>query len=194
MSKVLLIDYENIQGINLSELKGKDFEVRIFAGNSQNKIPIELVASAQLLGNQVEWIRIEGNGPNALDFHIAYYLGSHASKDARDEYFILSKDKGFDPLIRHMGKGNIRCRRITSIAELLSAKRSKNADGDYQKVLSNLKKIAKERRPRNREKLRQHIKSVLGKDSTEDRLNRVIMQLISSKAIIDADGKLSYRI
>jgi hypothetical protein len=194
MSKILLIDYENIQGIDLSQLKGKDFKVRIFAGNSQNKIPIELVASAQLLGSQVEWVRIEGNGPNALDFHIAYYLGGHASKDARDEYFILSKDRGFDPLIRHMGKENIRCRRITSMAELLSAKRSKNADGDYQKVLSNLKKIAKDKRPRNREKLRQHIRSVMGKTSTEDRLNGIIAQLISSKAIMDMDGKLSYRI
>jgi hypothetical protein len=194
MSKVLLIDYENVQGINLSELKGISFKVRIFTGSSQNKIPIELVASAQVLGNQVEWIRIDGNGPNALDFHIAYYLGVHATKDPKDEYFILSKDKGFDPLIKHIAKENIRCRRISSISELLSTKKTKNIDGDYEKALSNLKKIGRERRPRSRQRLRQHIKSVLGKSSTEDKLNKVIAQFISSKDILDVDGKLTYKI
>src|SRR4030042_2255110 len=115
MSKILLIDYENVHGINLSEMQAKNFKVRIFTGSNQNKIPIELVASAQLLGNQVEWIRIEGNGPNALDFHIAYYLGVYTAKNPNDEYFILSKDKGFDPLIKHLAKERFLCKRITSI-------------------------------------------------------------------------------
>ncbi len=194
MSKVLLIDYENVQGIRLSELKGTDYKVRIFTGSSQNRIPIELVTAAQVLGNQVEWIRIDGNGPNALDFHIAYYLGAQAAKEPKNEYFILSKDKGFDPLLRHIAKENVSCRRISSLSELTATKKTKNIDGDYEKVLSNLKKIGKERRPRNKQKLRQHIKSALGKSSSEDKLSKIIGQLTSSKAILDVDGKLTYRI
>jgi hypothetical protein len=194
MSKVLLIDYENIQGINLSELKGTEFKVKIFTGSSQNKIPIELVASAQVLGNQVEWIRIDGNGPNALDFHIAYYLGEYAAMNPRDEYFILSKDKGFDPLVKHITKKKLLCKRIATVSELVSTRKSKNIDGDYEKALSNLRKIEKDRRPRNREKLRQHMKSVLGKSGSEEKLNQIIAQLISSKAILDAEGKLTYKI
>ena len=194
MNKVLLIDYENVQGIDLSGLQGMEFKVKIFTGSSQSKIPIELVSSAQVLGNQVEWIRIDGNGPNALDFHIAYYLGGHAAKDPRDEYFILSKDKGFDPLIKYMGKENISCRRISSVSELISTKKTKNIYGDYEKALQNLKKIGKDRRPKNMQKLRQHIKTVLGKSRTEENINRIIAQLISSNVILDADGKLSYKI
>ena len=41
MSIVLLIDYENVQGINLEELAGTDSRVCIFTGSSQSKIPIE---------------------------------------------------------------------------------------------------------------------------------------------------------
>ncbi len=122
MSKVMLIDYENVQGINLSEMHGMDFRVKIFTGNSQSKIPIELVTSAQVLGNQLEWIRIDGNGPNALDFHIAYYLGALIAKDPGDDYFILSKDKGFDPLIKYITKRKIYCRRILAISDVASIK------------------------------------------------------------------------
>ncbi len=194
MSKLLLIDYENVQGISLSELQGMDFKVKIFTGSSQNKIPIDLVASAQVLGNQVEWIRVEGNGPNALDFHISYYLGGYAAMNPRDEYYILSKDKGFDPLIRYIAKKELFCKRIVSVSELVSTKKTKNINEAYEKALSNLKRIEKNRRPRNRQKLGQHLKSVLGKDGSEERLNQIIAQLISSKAVVDVDGKLTYRI
>jgi len=194
MSKVLLIDYENVQGVNLSELQGMEFKVKIFTGSSQSKIPIELVSSAQVLGNQVEWIRIDGNGPNALDFHIAYYLGEYAAMNSGDEYFILSRDKGFDPLIKHLAKKRLFCKRIATVSELVSTRKAKNLDGDYEKALSNLKRIEKDRRPRNRQKLRQHLKSMLGKSGSEERLDRIISQLISSKAILDVDGKLTYRI
>ena len=194
MSKVLLIDYENVHGINLSEMQATNFKVRIFTGSNQNKIPIELVASAQILGNQVEWIRIDGNGPNALDFHIAYYLGVYTVKNPNDEYFILSKDKGFDPLIKHLAREKFFCKRITSISELAITKKIKKISGDYDKALSNLKKLEKEKRPRNRQKLKQHIKSLLGKSSTEENANQIIVQLISSKVILDEGGKLTYRI
>jgi hypothetical protein len=68
----------------------------------KNKIPIELITSAQALGNKLDWIRIDGSGSNALDFHIAYYFGKLVSADPSNEYFILSKDKGFDLLAKHM--------------------------------------------------------------------------------------------
>ncbi len=194
MSKVMLIDYENVQGINLSEMHGMDFRVKIFTGNSQSKIPIELVTSAQVLGNQLEWIRIDGNGPNALDFHIAYYLGALIAKDPGDDYFILSKDKGFDPLIKYITKRKIYCRRILAISDVASIKGAKGNTGDEEKVLSNIRKIEKGRRPRNKQKLKQHVKSVLGKSVTEEKLNQIVVKLFSSKAIVEENGKLTYRI
>jgi hypothetical protein len=194
MSKVLLIDYENVQSINLSEMKGMDFKVSIFTGSSQSKIPIELVTSAQVLGNRVEWIRIDGNGSNALDFHIAYYLGALIAKEPRNEYFILSRDKGFDPLLKYITKEKLSCKRIMSISELAPAKKPKNIERDYHAVLTNLKKIEKNRRPKNKSTLRQHIQSMLGKFGTEEKINQILIQLVSSKTILEENGRLTYRI
>lgn len=194
MGKVILIDYENVQGINLSEMHGMDFRVKIFTGSSQSKIPIELVTSAQVLGNQLEWIRIDGNGPNALDFHIAYYLGALIAKEPGDDYFILSKDKGFDPLIKYITKRKTYCRRILAISDVASTKGAKSNIGDEEKVLSNIRKIEKGKRPRNKQKLKQHVKSVLGKSVTEEKLNQIIVKLFSSRAIVEENGKLTYKI
>ena len=47
----------------------------IFYGITQKKLPEELVVQAQPLGTRLKWIKISGQGPNALGFHIAFYLG-----------------------------------------------------------------------------------------------------------------------
>lgn len=194
MSKVLLIDYENVQGISLALVAGTDWKVCIFTGTSQNRIPITLVASAQALGDRLSWIRIDGSGPNALDFHIAYYLGSGITKNPDDEYYILSKDKGFDPLVKHITKGKTICKRITSMGEIASARRAKEPDAIYGKVVTNLKKIEKGRRPRNKKTLRQHVKSLIGGVNSEEKLDRTIEQLFSSKLVVEEHGKLIYRL
>ena len=76
----ILIDYENVQPKSLAVLKGHDFKVIVFVGANQTKIPIDLAKAMQALGSSGEYIIISGNGPNALDFHIAYYIGELAAK------------------------------------------------------------------------------------------------------------------
>jgi hypothetical protein len=194
MSKVLLIDYENVQDVNLSQIARLDCLVWVFTGSSQSKIPIELVSSAQVLGHRLNWIRIDGNGPNALDFHIAYYLGASISKNPGNEYFILSKDKGFDPLIRHIARERVICKRISNISEVKSLRAVKEPDGDYAKVVKNLKKIEKSRLPRSRRTLNQHLKTLVGAPQTEEKLDRIVEQLFSSGLIIEENNRLRYEI
>ena len=55
--KLLLVDFENVQQVDLSRL-GDNFHVVIFVGSSQKNVPIDLVASAQKLGERVEWQRV----------------------------------------------------------------------------------------------------------------------------------------
>jgi hypothetical protein len=60
---------------------------------------------------------MDGNGTNALDFHIAYYIGRLAAK-CPDAYFhIISKDTGFDPLIKHLKGQGISCQRSAAVTE-----------------------------------------------------------------------------
>ncbi len=194
MGKVLLIDYENVQGINLIQMERMDCKVCIFTGSSQSKIPIDLVSSAQRLGNKLDWIRIDGNGPNALDFHIAYYLGAQTAGNPNDEYFILSRDKGFDPLIKHIAKGKVKCKRIGSISEIESIKRSKEPDREYERAVQNLRKIEKGRRPRNKKTLKQHLKALIGKQHGEEKIDLIIEQLFASKLITEDNGRILYKI
>ena len=174
MEKILLIDYENIQNITLEQIEKADYRIYVFIGESQNKIPFDLVKSAQKLGGKLEWIKINGNGSNALDFHVAYYLGNQIERNRDNEYVILSKDKGFDPLVRFITKQNVKCKRINSIIEISSPQHSKEHNNEYRKVLENLKKIEKVKRPRKRNTLKQHVKSLLGKTLSDEIFNEII--------------------
>jgi hypothetical protein len=209
MSKVLLIDYENVQGVDLSRIERMDCRVFVFTGSNQNRIPFELVSSAQRLGERLDWIRVEGSGPNALDFHIAYYLGARVARNPGDEYFVLSRDKGFDPLIRHLVKGKTSCKRIISVSEIdpgrkpkeeparkskaEAAGKSRETDDDFMRAVKNLKKIDKGRRPRNKRTLKQHIKSMVGKPVEDEKLEHLIDQLFVSKMISEENGKIVYK-
>ena len=77
----VLIDYENVQSEDLSALKQDNFRIIVFVGARQTKIPFETAVALQQLGSNAEYVKISGSGPNALDFHIAFYIGQLAEKD-----------------------------------------------------------------------------------------------------------------
>jgi hypothetical protein len=200
VSKILYIDYENVQNIDLSRIAELDFKIWLFTGVSQSRIPIELVKSTQAFGSNLKWVTIAGSGSNALDFHIAYYLGVHSALNPKDEYFILSKDKGFDPLVTHVVSSKIRCRRISSISEIAPTSRpssrtrkTADADGSYAKVVGNLTKIEETKRPRNRRTLRQHVISLVGKSQSEQKVDQILEQLFVAKVVIEEGGRLKYK-
>ncbi len=108
----ILIDYENVQPADLAGLDAESAQVFVFTG-AQQKIGIALVEAVQALGERGRFVRITGNGPNALDFHIAYYLGQWMVHDPQGTYLIVSRDTGFDPLIAHLGTGGAQVKRIS---------------------------------------------------------------------------------
>lgn len=111
----VLIDYENVHVKSLALLKGEEFHVRVFLGKSNTKIHSELAIAMQKLGNRGGYIMLESSGSNALDFHIAYYLGVLASADPTAQFHIISKDTGFDPLVAHLRSRAIQASRSASI-------------------------------------------------------------------------------
>jgi hypothetical protein len=117
---ILLIDYENVQKVDLSKLPS-DALVRVFVGVLQKKVPTLLARQAQVLGPRLEWIQMEGQGSNALDFHIAHYLGRFVLEHPKARHVILSKDKGFDPLVKHLNGQGYTCERIGQLAGLPKA-------------------------------------------------------------------------
>ena len=52
----------------------------VFIGANQTKVTIEFASLLQQLGTRAQYLRISGNGRNALDFHIAFYWVSWQSR------------------------------------------------------------------------------------------------------------------
>jgi hypothetical protein len=189
----VLVDFENVQPKNMSLLNGGPFKIKVFVGANQAKIPLEMARALQVFGPDAEYVQIEGNGNNALDFHIAYYIGRLAA-DAPDAYFhIISKDTGFDPLIKHLKTQKIFCQRSTSIADipLLKISNSKPILEQVDAVIDNLVK-RKASRPRTLKTLRSTIKSLFVNQLTDEELDAIVKQLSKRGAINIADEKVTY--
>ena len=114
----VLIDYESVQPEDLSALKQDHFRVIVFVGARQTKIPFETAAALQQMGSNAEYVKISGTGPNALDFHIAFYIGQFAEKDPEAYFYIVSKDAGFDPLLNHLSTRKLRALRVKTVREI----------------------------------------------------------------------------
>lgn len=121
-TKYVLIDYENVQPTTLEALEADHFTVIVFVGANQTKVTLDTAAALQRKGNKAEYIRISGNGPNALDFHIAFYIGLLATQEPAAHFHIISKDKGFDPLIQHLETKQIHVSRSVDVKKILSPK------------------------------------------------------------------------
>jgi hypothetical protein len=114
----VLIDYENVQPPDLSALEQEHFRVLVFVGSHQTKIPFETAASLQRMGANAEYVKASGIGPNALDFHIAFYLGELIAKAPEAYFHIVSKDVGFDPLVKHLKARKLFATRVNEIGEI----------------------------------------------------------------------------
>jgi hypothetical protein len=112
-----LIDFENVQPKALGRLQPGAARIKVFLGQHQSRLMLELVRALQPFGNDAEYIQITGSGPDAVDFHIAFYIGRLASAHPGAGFTIVSKDRGFDPLVRHLETLGIACRRLPEIPE-----------------------------------------------------------------------------
>ncbi|MEO7433468.1 MAG: PIN domain-containing protein [Dokdonella sp.] len=110
-----LIDFENVQIQNLGSLTPGSCHIKIFLGQNQSKLPLELVKALRPFGQDADYIQITGNGSNALDFHVAFYMGRLAAEHADAAFTIISKDTGFDPLVKHVNGLQIRCKRLDAL-------------------------------------------------------------------------------
>ena len=114
----VLIDSENVKLEYIEKLKNEHFRVVVFVGANLKRLDFPIVNAVHSLGSNGSYVQISSNGPSALDFHIAYYIGK-LSAAYPDAYFhIISKDKGFDPLIKHLRDQKIFCSRSASVLEI----------------------------------------------------------------------------
>lgn len=194
---VLLVDYENIGKVDLGAIPA-GVRVPFFFGASQRSVPTEFLKAALRLGERFVPIDIEGQGKNALDFHIAFYLGEYLARSPQSVCVILSRDKGFDPLIKHLVKRGFAVRRANSIAEALAGVApvavtvSDQPPALLDNALSVLAAAQKSRRPRRRTGLVAYLHSHFSKKIPETELQRLIDQMIARGKLSEARGAISY--
>jgi hypothetical protein len=190
MRKVVYIDYENLPGVHIEDVEGTKF--LIFIGENQKKIPTDTIVRMQPLGERVEWITISGVGRNALDFHIAYYLAKHHTNNTVTHY-ILSKDAGYDPLIKHVAKFGQRVKRIITLEEIKEKPvLAPELAQKYAKVLEILKKQDKTRRPKIRKTLASSIETLFQGQVSKEDADLLIEHLFRERFIEEKNKRIAY--
>ena len=56
----------------------------VFVRAQQNWLPFDFVCAMRALGDRGGYVKISGSGRNALDFHIAFYLGERLQQEPPD--------------------------------------------------------------------------------------------------------------
>ncbi len=191
----VLIDYENVHPKNLELLLEHPFKVFVFVGENQAKIPFDLADSMQLLGKAAKYIKIAGSGQNALDFHIAYYIGELAAREPDAYFHIISKDKGFDPLIRHLKSRKIRVQREKDLGEipLLQLSDKTSLDEQISAIVKNLGGRGQSR-PRKVKTLQNTINSLFTTKLDQEELNELLSEMKRRKLIVVNKNNVSYKL
>lgn len=189
----VLVDYENVQPSALTALEKEHFKIIVFVGAGQSKVNFDVAASLQRLGPNASYVKISGNGSNALDFHIAYYIGQLAAAEPDAYFHVISKDTGFDPLITHLkAKKVLACRsRDVSDMPIVKAANSKSPTEKLAVTVANLKQRGASK-PRTVKTLSSTISTLFQKALPEDEL-AALMKLMEKQGWIAISGtKVTY--
>ena len=191
----VLIDFENVVPTSLAGLDGDHFNVLVFVGAHQSKVPLELATALQRLGSRARYIKIAGSGRNALDFHIAYYVGELVAQQPTAYFHIISKDTGFDPLIQHLKSRKILCCRSSKVDDipLIAAGDTRSPNERAQMLIAKLQ-LPKATKPRTTKTLSSTIAAFFQKKLTDEDIAAVITAMQALGFLTVLDGKISYTI
>jgi hypothetical protein len=187
----VLIDFESVQPDSLAALEQQHFHVHVFVGANQAKLSFDVANAIQRMGARANYIKISGNGPNALDFHIAFYIGKIAAADSSTFFHIISKDAGFDPLIQHLKSLGIfadRCKTIEEIP-LVKVSSARSPEERLTAVINRLTQM-KASTPRTVKTLRSTIATVFQKQLTEADIDALVAALVERKVLSISGNKV----
>jgi PIN domain len=191
----ILVDFENVRPKNLELLAKHPVQVYVFVGANQAKVPFDLAMTLQELGERGRYIKIDGSGRNALDFHIAYYLGELASQHPDAYFHIISKDTGFDPLVRYLRGRKIRIQREKDLAEVpvLGMSTAVSSEEKITAIVKNLEARGHSK-PRKVKTLANAINSLFSRNLEEAELMALVNELKQRKLIAVSGDKVTYHL
>lgn len=189
----VLIDYESVQPASIAVLEQECFKVMIFVGEKQAKVSFEVAASLQRLGAKAAYVKMAGSGPNALDFHIAFYIGQLSAAEPDAYFHIISKDTGFDPLVAHLKTKKIFAARSKDVSEIPMVKTyiAKTPTDRLAAVLVNLRQ-REASKPRTVKTLSSTINALFQSSLSEAELISLLESLKQQGVISISGARVSY--
>ncbi len=115
----VFVDFDNVtipQSVP-DFVRKKNLTITILVGPQKKNLDTALVAQLQEVPATVQLIRLEIAGKNAVDFALAFYAGRTAVDHPAGFIHLISRDKGFDPLIGHLRGRGVKAVRHISFAE-----------------------------------------------------------------------------
>ena len=114
----VFVDFENIPGVDLAAIGDQSVAVTLLIGVKQQRLDLGLVRQIHAHAAKVTLIEVGASGRNALDMVLAWHLGKVAERHPADAFFVVSKDKDFDPLIRHLHALGLNVARVDAFSAL----------------------------------------------------------------------------
>lgn len=98
---IYLIDYENtgVKGLYGIEKLHEDDLIVVFYGPKTGAVPFDDHVRISSSVSHVEYIKTSKTAKNYLDFQLTTYLGYLVAHTGIKEYYIVSKDSGYDSVV-----------------------------------------------------------------------------------------------
>mgnify|MGYP003587824111 CR=1 FL=1 len=184
----VLVDFENVQNIDLDLVAGLTVHVVLFIGQQQKSIPSTLFTRGFAIKDQVTVIESAGTGKNAMDFQMAFHAGRITEADPEAFVHFVSKDKGFEVLVKHMKSRKLFADQAASFASLrfLAAKADCKVVPTAERaeyVVERLRKQTPASRPRKKRTLLSFVAALFGKKLAAGDVESVVKQLIANGTV-----------
>ncbi len=189
----VFLDFENVAKIDREVVSRPSVFLTVFFGAQQKKINIETMEAIRANPNQAKIVNVATAGKNALDFVLAHYLGRAVQTNPASCFHIISKDTGYDALVKQLRSEKIRAHRHDSFEGLRPSgqKRTAEATGKNKQAVPEdsvnaavkiLRKCPRAR-PAKRKTLATFLRSSIGSDLSKQEAQDVIHALCSSGKI-----------
>jgi hypothetical protein len=107
----VLVDFENVSQLDFSGFGERVIKLTLLLGKNQTRLESRLVEQLLAHAADVHFVQLASTAKNAVDFALTYYLGRAVCADPTGFFHVISKDKGFDPLVAHLSTQHVKISR-----------------------------------------------------------------------------------
>lgn len=134
-----LVDFENVKKDGLDGIHKLEPEDRVCILYSKNADSITFEQHKKIMESkaEIELCKVDVGSKNALDFQLATQLGFLIANKAADNYYIVSKDKGFEILSGYWKSRGVS---VTLIADIMG----RSHDQETQELKRRLQEVLTE--------------------------------------------------